>query len=169
MFCSSLRYSIYKVQFASRSRGQLLHTSTPSSVCQELFSTFSKFLQALYSVRCRDSWDILAQTSLFVKNYFSFREIIFLFTAARGQLAYTSTRIRFCQALFLIFFVSGVELFVSCFLMLQPRSEQCFSSKRQVWDAHTFKSQQVEKKHGSRSCHAPQPRCPCSQGDRESP
>ena len=38
------RYSIYKVQFASRSRGQLVNTNTQLFICQELFSSFFKFL-----------------------------------------------------------------------------------------------------------------------------
>ena len=39
------RYSIYKVQCAFRSRGQLLHTSTSEVICQELFSSFFNFLR----------------------------------------------------------------------------------------------------------------------------
>ena len=42
------RYSIYKVQCAFRSRGQLLHTSTSEVICQELFSSFFIFLRCVF-------------------------------------------------------------------------------------------------------------------------
>ena len=39
----SFRYSIYKVQISSRSRCELCHSITLSSVCQEVFSLFFGF------------------------------------------------------------------------------------------------------------------------------
>ena len=66
------RYSIYKVQCAFRSRGQLLHTSTLCSNCQELFSSFFNFLRCvcIFYAALADSFDILSDTSPFVKHYF---------------------------------------------------------------------------------------------------
>ena len=60
---------------AFRSRGQLLHTSTSFPICQELFSSFFKFLSDVFS-----------------------------FVRPRGQLPYISTSSPICQALFTKYF-----------------------------------------------------------------
>ena len=54
--CSSLRYSIYKVQLLARvfeaawPRSELLYVITSFQVCQELFSSFFKFFRAVFLV-----------------------------------------------------------------------------------------------------------------------
>ena len=69
------RYSLLR-----RSRSQLLHTSTSFSICQELFSSFFKFL-----------FDVL------------------VFAPSRRQLAYISRYLIVCQALFQVFQISFVS------------------------------------------------------------
>ena len=83
------RYSIYKVQFfACRSRGELVHTSTSHSVCQELFSSFLK----LFKRTCR----------------------CFRLPVARRQLCYVSTSTSVCQELFSSFFKFLLMCLLSC-------------------------------------------------------
>ena len=81
------RYSIYKVQPAFHSRGQLLHTSTSFLICQELFSSFFKFL------RC-----------------------VVFFCRPRGQLRYNIRYLPICQYLFSPFFKIIPALVFRCLL-----------------------------------------------------
>ena len=80
------RYSIYKVQCAFRSRGQLLHTSTSCSNCQELFSSFFNFLRCvcIFYAALADSFDILSDTHPFVKHYFQ-NSASFFFSRQNGK------------------------------------------------------------------------------------
>ena len=68
------RYSV-----ASRSRGQLLHTSTSFPNCQELFSSFFIFLRCVRIIfaALSDSFDILSDHSPFVKPYLQISSIFF--------------------------------------------------------------------------------------------
>ena len=79
--CSSLRYSIYKVQCADRRSGELFQFSTTQGSCQELFSFLINFF--LEALRCfaslagaleyntKDTSNCQALFSLFL-TYFSF-------------------------------------------------------------------------------------------------
>ena len=104
----SLRYSIYKVQTCSFcSFSCPPRTFICYHILSNLSSTFFKFFQILFDVRCapdrsRSSHNFLSlsQDNRFVKNFFLFFRFSFDFLVARRQLAYTSTPLPFCQALF---------------------------------------------------------------------
>ena len=86
-------------------RRELLYISTSFRICQELFSSFFKFL---FDVNCapgfrRSSHNFLmiSHQVHFVKKFFScFLNFFVLSCCPRGQLAYISTSISICQALF---------------------------------------------------------------------
>ena len=106
----SLRYSIYKVQtspFALAS--QLIYSSTLKLICQELFSSFFKFLRGVSIACCSlSNFAMLAHPKSFVKNFFqvfaNFFWICYSFDAAQKRPAYISTQATICQALFFDFF-----------------------------------------------------------------
>ena len=79
VFCSSLRYSIYKVQslFALAVSFDIL--AHLFQFVKNFFQVFSNFFSRLNFVRCRDSWVILSQVTPFVKNFFLFFEKFFSF------------------------------------------------------------------------------------------
>ena len=77
-----IQFTRYKL--ASRSRGQLCYISTLNFICQELFSSFFKFLfKFAFFAALADSFWILTQFKSFVKNFFqvfsnSFQIALFL-------------------------------------------------------------------------------------------
>ena len=114
----SLRYSIYKVQCPLfRSRWQLIYSSTLKFICQELFSSFFKFLWGVSIARCSREQLRYVSTSASIcqalfSRFFKFLTDLLFICAARKRLAYTSTQTHFCQALFykfLHFFLSTIH------------------------------------------------------------
>ena len=167
----SLRYSIYKVQTASRSRGQLLHISTLNIICQELFSSFFKFLFefAFFARPCGQLLDI--STTSFIcqelfSSFFKFLEVCIFFCCPRGQLRYISTSRVVCQALFHkklhLFLVSLILRFqgnIPQLLLLQTAAQQAPSigKRAQITYPQAFHGTHVGKQQGQTSQYAPDP------------
>ena len=61
------RYSIYKVQLLPLC-GELVYTNTSSFICQELFSSFFKFLLTVFCFDCLATACIYYQTQSFLST-----------------------------------------------------------------------------------------------------
>ena len=113
VFCSSLRYSIYKVQplvsLAFASAESLFILAQKLSFVKNFFQVFSNFFfSAFLAAPSRKRFDILAHCFQFVKNFFqvfsNFFSVRYISRCSRRQPAYVITSETICQELFSSFF-----------------------------------------------------------------
>ena len=106
LISSSSRYSIYKVH-AALSQTALIDYHIFLSLSRTFFKFFQSFSEVLVFCVARSNFAMLAHPTPFVKYFFqvfpNFITGYSLSAAPCGQLAYTSTRIPFCQVLFRLF------------------------------------------------------------------
>ena len=109
LISSSSRYSIYKVQtLAFAFALACLYYHNRAALSRTFFKFFQSFSEVLVFCVARSNFAMLAHPAPFVKHFFqvfpNFITGCSLSAAPCGQLAYTSTRIPFCQVLFSTFF-----------------------------------------------------------------